>query len=224
MGENPSRVINTGAIGVWNINNINLMTREELSHELNFDLDHPYVIATFHPATLDNSDPGLSCQNMLEALDRHLELNIILTYPNNDPGSSTIIQEIENFAKSNPNRVKLVRSLGARRYLSALRYAEFSIGNSSSGIVEVASAGIPSIDIGCRQRGRTAAKSVIHCDYSTDDIDHAINLALSQDFKAMAAKAENPYYKVDTLQLMVESIMAANPAELTMKHFYDIKS
>ncbi|MDE6369431.1 MAG: UDP-N-acetylglucosamine 2-epimerase (hydrolyzing), partial [Muribaculaceae bacterium] len=82
MGEHPSRVINTGAIGVWNINNLKPMTREELSRELNFDLNRPYVIATFHPATLDNTDPGISCRNMLEALDRHPNLNIILTYPN----------------------------------------------------------------------------------------------------------------------------------------------
>lgn len=224
MGENPSRVINTGAIGVWNINNLKLMTRDELRRELSFDLNHPYVVATFHPATLDNSDPGLRCRSMLDALDRHPELNILLTYPNNDPGSAAIIHEIENFAKNNPDRVKLVRSLGATRYLSALRYAEFSIGNSSSGIVEVASAGIPSIDIGCRQRGRAAAKSVIHCGNSTDDIDQAINLALSPDFKALAAEADNPYYKADTLQLMVESIMAANPADLRTKHFYDLKS
>ena len=130
----------------------------------------------------------------------------------------------ENFAKDNHERVKLVRSLGATRYLSALHYAEFSIGNSSSGIVEVASAGIPSIDIGCRQHGRAAAQSVIHCGNSIDDIDHAINLALSPDFKAMAAKAENPYYKADTLQLIVDAIMRANPSELITKHFYDIKS
>ena len=223
MGEQPDRVINTGAIGVWNINNITPLSREQLGSELDFDFNHPFVIATFHPATLDNEDSGICCRAMLDALDRHPELNIILTYPNNDPGSASIINEIESFAEKQPQRVRLIISMGAIRYLSALRYAEFTIGNSSSGIVEVASAGIPSIDIGRRQHGRAAAESVIHCGNSVDDIDAAINLALSPDFKKMASMVENPYYKSNTLQLMVDAIMDADPACLTTKHFYDIR-
>lgn len=223
MGEHPSRVINTGAIGVWNIANLTKFTREELSRDLGFNLDDPFVIATYHPSTLGNDDPGLCCREMLNALDRHPELNIILTYPNNDAGSAAIISEIENYAKAHPDRVKLIRSLGAFRYLSALHYADFTIGNSSSSIVEVASAGIPSIDIGTRQQGRAAAKSVIHCGETADEIDQAIKLALTPEFKALATAVENPYYKADTLQMMVETIMEANPADLIKKHFYDIK-
>lgn len=108
-----------------------------------------------------------------------------------------------------------------RRYLSALEYAEFSIGNSSSGIVEVASSGIPSIDIGIRQRGRLAAKSVIHCGNSEAQISQAIKLARSPKFRAMAAKRENPYYRPDTLQLMTEAIMSADLSELKVKRFFD---
>ena len=95
------------------------------------------------------------------------------------------------------------------------------IGNSSSGIVEVASAGIPAIDIGIRQRGRTAADSVIHCGDSADEIDTAIIKALSPEFKAFAANCPNPYYKPDTLSIMTETIMTADPEALRIKTFYD---
>ena len=224
MGEDPGRVINTGAIGVWNIRNIPVISKEKLSEEIGFDLGKPFAVATFHPATLDNSDPGLQCRSMLEAIEKVNDLNLILTYPNNDSGSAKIIEEIEAFATKHPTRVKLVKSLGMKRYLSALEYAEFSIGNSSSGIVEVASSGIPSIDIGIRQRGRLAAESVIHCGNSTDEISSAIRLARSPEFKALAAKRDNPYYKPDTLQRMIEAIMSADLSELKIKRFFEHKT
>lgn len=222
MGEDPQRVFNTGAIGVWNIANIELSDRDELSRQLGFDLSKPYAVATFHPATLDDGDPAEQCRAMLDALDRHEDLRVILTYPNNDPGSAAIIDEIEAYASRRRDKVLLVKSLGLKRYLSALHYAEFSIGNSSSGIVEVASAGIPSIDIGIRQQGRAAADSVIHCGNSADEIDRAICKALSREFKELAAKKINPYFKSDTLALMTDAIVNADLASLTSKHFYDI--
>lgn len=222
MGEAPDRVFNTGAIGVWNILNLKLMSREELSSELGFNLEGKYAIATFHPATLDQTSPAIRCKAMLDALDRHKDLKLIVTYPNNDARSSGIIEEIERYAAARPDRVKLVKSLGLKRFLSALQFAEFSIGNSSSGIVEVASFGIPSIDIGIRQRGRACADSVIHCGDSADEIDIAINKALSPEFREMAATCKNPYYQPDTLARMVDAIVNAKPEELISKKFYDI--
>lgn len=223
MGENPDRVINTGAIGVWNICNMKLMDKSELSDSLGFDLSTPYAIATFHPATLDDVDPGESCREMLKALDKFAELNVIITYPNNDARSEGIIREIKNYAQKNPKRVLLIKSLGYKRYLSALKYAEFEIGNSSSGIVEVASFGIPAIDIGIRQNGRDCAESVIHCADSEAAIEQAISKAMSSEFKKFAAECENPYNKPNTLKLMTEAIVKANPEELIRKKFYDIE-
>lgn len=224
MGEEPRRVLNTGAIGVWNIQNLQRMSRDDLSRELDFDLSAPFAVATFHPATLDNGSPGEQCRAMLDALLDVDGLNVIITYPNNDSGSAAIIDVIESYASAYPSRIKLVKSLGLKRYLSALEFAEFSIGNSSSGIVEVASSGIPSIDIGIRQRGRAAAKSVIHCGNSKDEISAAIRKARSTEFKNLAAKRDNPYYKPDTLSLMVDAIMSVDLDGLTSKHFYDKQS
>ena len=101
----------------------------------------------------------------------------------------------------------LVKSLGRLRYLSALRCVRAVVGNSSSGIVEVPSMGIPTVDIGIRQRGRIAAKSVIHCGgYSTDEIYRAVSYALSPFGQSLAASASNPYYKPSTLQSITEAI------------------
>ncbi len=224
MGEDPERVVNTGAIGVWNMSHLSLMSRDRLSSDLGFDLSGSYAIATFHPATLDPADPAERCRMMLDALDRHPELKLIITYPNNDPRSSGIISLLQSYAAERSNRVLLVKSLGLIRFLSAVKSAEFVIGNSSSGIVEVASAGIPAIDIGIRQHGRTSADSVIHCGDSSDEIDEAIVKALSPQFKAFAAKCPNPYFNSDTLRLMTDAIMSADPVRLKVKTFHDIRA
>lgn len=222
MGEQPDRVFNTGAIGVWNMSHIDLIDTADLSADLGFDLSGDYAVATFHPATLDPADPADRCRMMLDALDRHPDIRLIITYPNNDPRSSGIISLLREYAGERHDRVLLVKSLGLRRFLSAVRGARFVIGNSSSGIVEVASAGIPAIDIGIRQRGRTSAASVIHCGDTADEIDSAIVRALSPQFRAFAATCPNPYFNSDTLSLMIAAITETDPAELTTKTFYDI--
>ncbi len=222
MGEQPSRVINTGAIGVWNFCNFKPMPKAEIEASLNISLDRPTLLATFHPATLDPADPTIRCRAMLEALDSFADRQLIITYPNNDSRSQGIINEIEAYTAANPQRVLTVRSLGLRRYQSILPYVEAVIGNSSSGILEVPSAGIPTVNIGMRQDGRDRAPSVIDCGDSADDIRRAIARALSPEFRDIAAKACNPYYRPDTLTLMVNAITSCDPEALKTKKFHHI--
>ena len=95
------------------------------------------------------------------------------------------------------------------------------VGNSSSGLVEVPSFHIPTVDIGPRQRGRTAGDSVIHCGETSDKIAAAIALALSPEGQERARAATNPYYKPDTLAAIVDAI-ALTPLEiLRSKRFVD---
>ncbi|MDO4319368.1 MAG: UDP-N-acetylglucosamine 2-epimerase [Bacteroidales bacterium] len=224
MGEQPERVINTGAIGVWNVVNRPMMSRDELTDNLGIARGKDFVVATFHPATLDDADPAEGCRAMLDAIDRLSDMHVILTYPNNDARSAGIIDEIERYAASHSDRVTLVKSLGMARYLPAITYARAVIGNSSSGIVEVPSAGTPTVDIGIRQRGRLAGKSVIHCGTTADEIYDAIMLALSDDMQATAALRENPYCKPDTLDIMTCAILDFTASlPVGPKKFYDIQ-
>ena len=136
MGEMPERVVNTGAIGIWNIMNRELMTREELEANLGFSLEGPLAVVTYHPATLADADPAECFAELLAALDEHPQLRAIITYPNNDAGADGLIPMIEAYAAARPERVLAVPSLGARRYLSVLREAQVVVGNSSGGIGE----------------------------------------------------------------------------------------
>jgi UDP-N-acetylglucosamine 2-epimerase len=108
--------------------------------------------------------------NLLEALDDYKDYHIIFTYSNSDTNSQIIIKRIQEYVDRNEGRCMFIPSLGQRRYFSALKYMTAVIGNSSSGIIEVPSFGIPTLDIGDRQKGRIAADSVIHCGYSAEEI------------------------------------------------------
>ena len=224
MGETPDRVIDTGAIGVWNALNIQPLPKDALEAYLGMNLDGDVAVVTYHPATNDSSStPASQVEAMLTALDAFPDMKCVITYPNNDAGGASTVTILQAYADMHPDRVRLVPSLGMLRYLSMLKIAAVVIGNSSSGIVEVPSAGIPTVDIGIRQRGRTAASSVIHCGNNSSDIVSAIRQALSPEFRAMASQGLNPYFKPDTPALMTEAIlhfMDTLPA--APKTFYNI--
>lgn len=112
-----------------------------------------------------------------------------------------------------------IPSLGQRRYFSALKCVKGVIGNSSSGIIEVPSFGIPTLDIGDRQKGRIAADSVIHCGYSTEEIKEGLKKVI--DYKSV--KIDNPYYKAGTCDAILNVIKTCPLDNLVQKHFYDIR-
>ena len=223
LGENPEHVIYTGAIGVYNIMHTQYISREQLERELNLTLSDRLILATFHPATLDEMPPQQQCKNLLAALDRHPDYQTIFTYPNNDSEGRIIIQLIESYRRRHPERVAVFPSLGMRRYLSMLHCATAVVGNSSSGIVEVPSIGIPTLDIGIRQMGRTAAPSVLHCGVSEEEIVDGLETVLSSSFRMIAKSAENPYYLPDTLEKMVDAIVNTPLDNIIIKPFYDVK-
>lgn len=223
MGENPEMVINTGAIGVYNVANIKPLSLEELIASLSFEIITPTLLVTYHPATLDDEDVALRCRALLDALDEFPQCKVIITYPNNDAQGRVIIDLIEDYANRNKDRVMVKPSLGLLRYISALHYVDAVVGNSSSGIIEVPSIGIPTVNIGIRQQGRMASESVIHCGDEKNSIVEAIKYALSDEGKETARNAINPYCNKDTLQQIVEAIAVTPIEKLRRKSFYDLK-
>lgn len=222
MGEQPDMVINTGAIGVTNALSAPMATDQELISAIGFMPDKNTLLVTYHPATLDTESASERIAQLLAALDRFPDYKIIFTHPNNDAQGSAIRALIDDYALKHPDRVKAVTSLGMVRYMSTIRKVAAVVGNSSSGIIEVPSVGTPTVNIGVRQLGRTAADSVIHCGDSADDISQAVAKALSDNFQAKAKYCVNPYYRPDTLNLIVKAIATTPIESLTHKTFYDL--
>lgn len=222
LGEDPSRVFNVGAIGLEHLTRSNLFSFDELKKSINFNIKKPYFVLTYHPVTLGNEDSNITIKNILEALKYFKSHQIIATYPNVDNGGREIIKILKKHATKNKKNFFLIPSLGQKKYLSAVKFSDAVIGNSSSGIIEVPSFNIPTINIGIRQKGRIAAKSVLHCDVHIDEIIKSIDIAISKKFKKEIQKVKNPYGKGNTSSKVINMIkeLKFNP----MKTFYNIKS
>ncbi len=222
LGEAPERVHNTGAIGIYNIMHANFLSHEETEKSVGMKIDSNTLVVTLHPATLDEASPAVQCSNLLAALDKVPQCNLLFTYPNNDTNGKIIINLIEEYALKNPHRCKVIPSLGQLRYLSVLKYAGGVVGNSSSGIVEVPSMGIPTLNIGIRQQGRMAADSVVNCGISKAEIFGGLSIILSDEKRKFAAGTTNPYYQPDTLTKIVEVLCDTPLQGITLKSFYNM--
>ncbi|WP_434341249.1 UDP-N-acetylglucosamine 2-epimerase [Motilimonas cestriensis] len=220
LGESPDRVKNVGAIGLDHLKRATFMTVAQLSESLNFKIDKPYFLVTYHPVTLGCEEPIASFQALLDALDEYPNYQVILTYPNADDGGRRIIPILEEYARNNSTRVFAIPSLGQVRYLSAVANAVAVIGNSSSGIIEVPAFDVPTVNIGSRQKGRLAAKSVLNAEPNKRAISAAISVAISRTYKHDNEKVPNPYGQGDTSSQVIEMIKSLEfkPS----KAFYDI--
>ena len=129
-------------------------------------------------------------------------------------------ETIENYAKNNSERVLAIPSLGQKRYLSAVKHSAAVIGNSSSGIIEVPSFDVATINIGLRQKGRLSAKSVIHCAPHKNDIVNAINVGINKAYKINDDVIFNPYGQGDASGQIVALLKEFKSS--TVKSFYDL--
>lgn len=219
LGEQPDRVFNVGAMGVENVLKNDFMSKEEIEQSLNFQITDKCFLCTYHPVTLSYLPSETQVLNLLEALDEYKDYHIIFTYSNSDTNSRIIIKRIQEYVDRNKDRCMFIPSLGQRRYFSTLKYMTAVIGNSSSGIIEVPSFGIPTLDIGDRQKGRIAADSVIHCGYSTNNIIEGLKKVLAYGHKMI----DNPYFKDGTCDAILNIIKTYPLDNLIQKHFYDIR-
>ena len=220
LGEDPDRVFNVGAPGIENIKKVPLMSKEELEATLDgFTLGDKALLVTYHPVTLENSTAEEQIKNLLASLDEYPEYKVIFTLPNSDTDGRVIIQLINEYVAKHADRAVAYTSLGLRRYLSALQFVKAAVGNSSSGIIEVPSFGISTLNIGDRQKGRLAADSVVNCGTSKEDILAGLEKVLHAEQKEITNPYEGKNTTADILQ-----VLKNYPLEgLIQKSFYNLK-
>ncbi len=222
MGESPERVYVVGAPGLDNLDRLKLPGRENLFKLLGIAPSHRMFLVTYHPATLDESNPVEALEELLAALDEFPDDLVVITKANADSGGRAINDRLETYAALNSERVDLVATLGQVNYLGALKAADMMIGNSSSGIIEAPAAGIPTVNIGIRQAGRLQAESIIDCDGKKDDIVAAINKALSTDFLARIENMEPPYGRAPNASEKITKILGEVELDgILIKSFYN---
>ncbi len=212
LGENPERVWNVGAIGIENILNLPLMTKEELYANLQLNIDKPMFLITYHPETNLQTD---GIYPLLKALDSYKHVNLVFTKANADNGGRLINEVLMDYTSLH-NHAYLFDSLGQLRYLSAVKEAMVVIGNSSSGLIEVPYLQTPTVNCGNRQAGREKPSSVFDCTLEVQSIEDAVKKAILY---------KGPYDQIFGDGHVVEKIMAELkqiPSFSVKKGFYDL--
>lgn len=218
LGESPDRVFNVGALGVENILHTQLFSYEDMCREIGIPNDQKYVVVTFHPVTQEPGEEQHQTQELIAAMKEKSGYFYLITKANADAGGQRVNELLENFSERVPN-AKLVSSLGMVRYLSALKYSEFALGNSSSGIIEAPALGIPTVNIGERQRGRLMADTIVQCKPEKELILEAMDEAA-----VMPHKVSTLYGDGETSSKIVailKNFLFYNKINLK-KRFYDI--
>ncbi len=191
LGEEPSRVFNYGSTSIDNILAVADMTKEEALESIGLS-DCRYAVCTYHPVTMEDSSIDEQIEELLNAIREYPDIEFIVTKSNADQGGARI-NELLDGAVTVIGNLHVYTSLGIRRYLSLMKYCEFVLGNSSSGIIEAPAFKVPTVNIGDRQRGRLQSDSIINCGTVTKDIVAAIKRAMSSEHHKVCEKVISPY-------------------------------
>lgn len=222
LGENPSRVFNYGSTSIDNILNVADMDKVEALNSLGMN-DCKYAICTYHPVTMGEGGMESEIESFIEAIKSFDDIEFIVTKSNADQGGGRINQLLDEAGNRIAN-MHVYSSLGVKRYLSLMKCAEFVLGNSSSGIIETPAFGIPTVNIGDRQRGRLQSESIINCGVDKESICSAIEKAMSDDFKKICREVVSPYgdgHAAENIASKIIEVVNKNEIDLKKK-FYDL--
>ena len=190
LGEEPWRVTTVGAPGLDDVlagvyeDPTTVLERHDL------DPDGPLLLVVQHPLTTEPEHAGEQMAATLDAVGS-FDGEVVVIYPNSDAGGDRMIAEIE--AREGGD-LRTFRSLPRREYLGLMAAADVMVGNSSSGIIEAPSFGLPVVDVGPRQEGRERAANVVSVPYEVEAIRDALERCISDEgFRDRASDVENPY-------------------------------
>ncbi|HIP90189.1 MAG TPA: UDP-N-acetylglucosamine 2-epimerase (hydrolyzing) [Candidatus Nanopusillus sp.] len=191
LGEDSSRIFVVGAPGLDDIYE-NLLSPQEIEKKYSIDLSKPLILLVQHPVVNEVDEASNQIRETLEAIV-DLKYQTVVIYPNADAGGRQMIKIIEEY-KKRYSFIKTYKSLPRRDYLSLMSVATVMVGNSSSGIIEAPSFGLPVVNIGTRQKGRLRAGNVIDVSYNREEIKNAILKAIQdRKFKEKVRNIKNPW-------------------------------
>ena len=219
MGEEPWRVTVTGAPGVDALLEASPPPRAELERRVGIPLDRPTLLVTLHPATVGGDAAG-DARELAAAIEES-GFAAVATFPGADAGAGAILAELEALA-ARSDRVALVPHLGTDAYVGLMRDAVAMVGNSSSGIIEAATLGLPVVNVGDRQRGRVRGANVVDVPPERGAILDAVAQVTAPAFRTSLAGLENPYGDGHAAERVVERLAELPAREVLLaKRFYD---
>ena len=190
MGEEPWRVHHSGAPSLDHLRLSELPSRAQVEAELGTVLRDDICVVSYHPVTLFE-DTTEEVDALLAALATYPG-QLLFCFPNADAGGRSIAARVREFCAGRED-AQLVVNMEHLSYWRVLCSARLMVGNSSSGIMESPSIGLPCVDVGERQRGRTRAANVLHAAADAAAIAAAMASAASPDLRLRIRQLENPY-------------------------------
>ena len=222
LGEEKWRIKKIGIHELEFLQNLKMIKKENLSRQHNFNFFDPYLLVTYHPVTLELNQLDYQLNSLAIALKK-ININVIFTYPNADPGYDKIIKFINKKFKDS-KKYKIIKNAGSTLYANLITHSQALVGNSSSGIVEAASFKKPAVNIGTRQNGKFMPRNVINTGYISKDILNGIKLALSSKFSKRIKNLTNPYESNISTKKIVSFILNLKINDkLLRKKFIDKK-
>lgn len=190
MGEQLFRIFNVGAPQLDEFLSLDLLTREELCQCYHLNPEKPFLLVAQHSVTEEVLQAYEQMRATLEAVSE-TGMQAILIFPNSDAGSTSIRKAIDDYRCPN---IHIERNVDRVHYASMMRWAAAMVGNSSSGLLEAPSFGLPAVNIGRRQLGRLRGKNVIDVDcHDAVEILNGIRRATNTEYRQSLAGMKNPY-------------------------------
>jgi GDP/UDP-N,N'-diacetylbacillosamine 2-epimerase (hydrolysing) len=215
LGEPESTVWNVGAIGLGAFSKIQPSPK--------IDRGMPTVLCTLHPVTLNPKESEAALDALIEFFEKEPGYFVMISASNLDAGGERINARFRAWVDQNPNRAEFSEGLGLQSYWDWMRSSRFMIGNSSSGIIEAHSAGLPCINVGSRQDGRVKPPSVIDCSPTLRDLEAAVRKAESTEFRQRTLQQPNPYGDGKAAQRIVQTLAGLDFRGGILKTFRDRK-
>jgi len=215
MGENPKYIFVVGCPSIDVLVNTPVISKSEIEKKLDIDLSKPTLLMIQHPVTTECMSSYKQIKETVEAI-KEAKVQCITLLPNNDAGSSKIIEYIKS------NDLIWFPSLPTNLFVNLYRNIHALIGNSSSGIHETPTLKIPAINIGSRQQGRERAGNVIDVPHNKEKIIEAINKALFDiKFREYIRSLKNPYGDGRSAEKIVKVLKTISLEGIIQKVFYE---
>lgn len=180
--NDSQNVFNVGSLSLDGIREMEHESIEAFQYKWGIDLRKKTIIATYHPETVNISSTDHDADVWIDLLEELLpNYQIILGPPNADTNGSIIRTKYAERLKNQPN-LNIIESLGKLSYFTALKHCSFALGNSSSGIIEVASFGKYALNIGDRQKGRAHSGNVLHAPYNLELMKNQVQFIEGKEY------------------------------------------
>lgn len=186
MGEREEHIFVTGAPGLDGLKDMAQRSRQVLCREHNLNPDQPVALVIFHPVLQNAEQAGHQAEELMEALI-DCSLQVVALMPNADAGGNCIRETLERYR--NQSGVRLVIHMPRTDFVSWMAAANVMAGNSSSGIIEAATFGLPVVNVGTRQNEREQSGNVTDVPANRS----AISQALTETVKKGKLSVKNVY-------------------------------